>query len=174
MTRSIRTLLTRAAVVPAAVAMLALVLASPVRAGEDDNHHPAPRPGAACPDDKVGKTSQLQTRNGLQTYRCEQRPDDDCPVWHWVYDPGVPVGQTPADRCPQCPTSPPATTAPPTVPPSVPTVVPPVVEPPAQRATLPVTGDLSLPPWLLACAVLAVVVGAGLYRIGRRRPDGHP
>lgn len=165
MTRSIRTLLAGLAASALASAVLALP-AAVAYAGEDDNHHPAPRPGVACPADQVGKTAQLETRNGLQTYRCEQRPDDQCPVWHWVYNPDVPKGQTAATGCPECPSAPPSSAPPPAVPPASPPV-----QPPPARATLPVTDDLTLPPWVLAAAVLAVVAGAGLYWVGRRPID---
>ncbi len=157
----------------AASAAAALVLAAwpaAAHAGEDNNHHPAPRPGVACPAGMVGQTAQLQTHdNGLQTYRCEQREDDPCPVWHWVYNPDVPAGQTPARACPECP-SPPLGLPPGTpsaTPSSTPTTAPPAATPRDDVPTLPRTDDT---PWALAGGgALVVVLGIGLRVAGRRR-----
>lgn len=64
-------------------------------------------PQAPC--EQVGATAKA--RNG-ETYRCEQRKDDLCPKWHWVYRPDKPKGSwtpRPGSPCPKCSPSPSAT-----------------------------------------------------------------
>lgn len=142
-------------------------------------------PGSAC--DHVGQVRE--GRNG-QEYRCEQRPGEDCPRWHWVYNPDVPHGQwTPKPPAP-CPSSrscspkptptpsttsasssppastPPATTAPPTSPAG--TTRPPAGTTPP--ASLPVTGGRGPTPLQLAGGgAVIVLAGTGLVKAGRRR-----
>lgn len=99
--RTIPTTAALAAVLTTALAGIVTVLiglSSPALAGRAT-------PGSAC--DRAGQTTTIDTRDGRQTYRCEQRPGEDCPHWHWVYNPGVPRSQwtpRPAGPCPTCPT----------------------------------------------------------------------
>ncbi len=149
------------------------VPAAAAYAGEDDNH-PGPRAGAACtPKWKVGDELTIDTRTGPQTYRCEQRPGDPCPLWHWVYNPDVPKGQKPPKGCPQCQSSPPASPSSPAA--SSPPASPPRSSPPATASRspepeLPVTGESSVPPWRIALFGLgAIGVGAGLIWLACRQ-----
>src|SRR5213076_2265565 len=69
--------------------------------------------GAAC--EHAGATGA--NKKGV-AYRCEQRRGEDCPHWHWVYNPATPTGTRsawPVGPCGQC--TPPVTTPPATVPP---------------------------------------------------------
>ncbi len=91
-------------------AALAIIAATATAAPAATDHAAAPRPGAACVG-QSGQTTVIDTRAGRQTYRCEQRDGDPCPVWHWVYNDDVPKGQPTPTRCPDCPSSPAASTA---------------------------------------------------------------
>lgn len=74
----------RLAVATAALTAVGAMLWSPT-AAEAGRDYAVPQ----APCDTVG--AQRQARNG-ETYRCEQRRGDDCPVWHWVWRPDKPKG----------------------------------------------------------------------------------
>lgn len=92
-------------------------------------------PGAAC--DQPGATG---TKHDAR-YRCEQRPGEDCPHWHWIAPPGTPHGTwspRPVGPCPACSPTP---SVPPTSPPSSPTPASTRSAPaPVGGSRLPVTG----------------------------------
>lgn len=97
----------RLAVATAALTAVGAMLWSPT-AAEAGRDYAVPQ----APCDTVGE--QRQARNG-ETYRCEQRRGDDCPVWHWVWRPDKPKGGW-APRsgapCAKCPPSPSASVSP--------------------------------------------------------------
>ncbi len=137
-------------------------------------------PGAAC--DRTGRQTTIDTRHGRQTYRCEQRAGEDCPHWHWVYDPAVPRGQwtpRPAGPCPSCATPPATFPATPSAPPSARTsalVRDDVPAPaPAQAAALPITGGPDVFT-LVGIAGALLFLGGSLVLLARNRhePDEPP
>ncbi len=159
------------AVAFAAIAGL-VVLATPAGAVDTAG---APAPGAACVG-QVGETTVIDTRAGRQTYRCERRDGDPCPVWHWMFDAGVPKGQLTPTRCPGCP-GPVSSSAAPSVIPSVTPSAAPSSSVPAAPAGVPSSLPAAELPrtdgpplWYLLFAAAACGVAGGLFVLLGRRP----
>lgn len=120
-------------------------------------------PGAAC------TTPGVVAARGVERYQCVQRPGEDCPHWHWIYNPDTPKSTrtawpvAPCRTCtppPAVPSSPPAGSTPP------PAVVPVDLPPPAAADKLPVTGgDVGV---TALVGVLFTAAGVGLRFWPRR------
>ncbi len=133
-------------------ALLTLGVTTPAAAGHD-------KPQGQCAT--IGATTTIRTKDGAQQYRCEQRPGDDCPRWHWIYNPGVPRGHhtpRPGQPCTTCASSTATATAAAT--PTKTTTAK------AGAPILPVTG---FSPWVLVgIALLMLAAGTTLIRLSRR------
>lgn len=174
-------------VLPAAVAAVFVGLSLTPVPAEAGSHYAVPQ--GRC--DKVGE--QRPARNG-ETYRCEQRRGDDCPLWHWVYRPDKPQGSwspRPGQPCTKCSASArpsPSRSAQPSKSVSATpsqsatahstttgtTTTPPGEDENGHPGTLPVTGPRAA---LLAIAGTAtVMLGAGALWFGRkpRRRKSYP
>lgn len=138
-------------------------------------------PGAEC--STVGATG----RHGGERYRCEQKPGDDCPVWHWVYNPDTPRGNwspRPGGPC-DCPPSPSHSTSPsPSARPSTSTSRSPapattattVRTPTANGTPVPIDGELPVTggaaTTLAGSGLLLILAGAvGRYVVRLRRTN---
>lgn len=178
----------------AALAVLILALALTQRPA-----HATARPSTAATDTGYASagvvpggtcdTPDVVARHGTERYRCWQKPGEDCPHWHWVYNPDTPKSTrtawvpAPCTTCSATPTPPAPSTPAPSTPlassPAPPAAVP---HPPASTTTvpaagpvdqLPVTGDGGRAP-LLAGLGAALVAAGGLLRWRARRPEPTP
>lgn len=124
-------------------------------------------PGGTC------DTPGVEARHGAQRYRCWQKPGEDCPHWHWAYNPDVPKSTRTVWPAGPCTTCSPSTPAPPSSPVAAPhpadTSPPAAIPPPTSPAadTLPVTGQSGSVLLLVPLGVAAVVAGSVL-RFSRR------
>ncbi len=131
-------------------------------------------PGSECKT--VGQTGVA--RNG-STYRCEQHEGDDCPRWHWIYNPQVPRGSwspRPHGPCDCPPSTTPSPSGTPSSSPSPSTSVSAAGTPTATSTStgtttvgneLPVTGPATY--WTAGAGLFLLVLGAGAIAAGRRR-----
>ncbi len=124
----------------------------------------------------VGQTGVA--RNG-EHYRCEQHEGDDCPRWHWVYNPQTPRGSWsprphgPCD-CPPSTTPSPSGTPSSSPSPSPSTSVSAAGTPTATSTSntpvgkeLPVTG--TTPYWTAGAGLVLLLTGTGVMVAGHRR-----
>lgn len=151
----------------------ALTFAGPVFAGGHDI-----TPGGKC--SHVGQTGH----HGQETYRCTQKPGDDCPRWHWSYRSGTPksgrtswpTGPRNCSPSPSHSASPSPSGSPSGSPSATPSDTPTPSDSPSATGTpagggpaqLPVTGPGLRDLYLALFGAASIWVGRKLYRYGRQ------